>query len=255
MDGLETFDSPLLADVQIQPDGTLKPSGKQNVRFYLKKFLKFKAKPKLDENGVQVLDEKGKPQFEIDSKTGLPFKIAYEENVEMVRVETKGDTNIKDDVADEFIKRQYFRQYKFFKEGRFPDGHPIEDFEFIQAPTILELHLLGIHTIEQVATASDLVCGQLKDQSGYEIRDIAAQWVQINSPQGQSNKAMVLERELLKARQEIEALKSRSPLSDIPRLVEQAPVATEAASEDKFMEIPVKRKGGRPRKNTTNIEG
>lgn len=252
MDGLDTFDSPLLADVQINSDGTLKPSGKQNIRFYTKKFLKFKAKPKLDESGVQMKDEKGKPLFEIDPKTGLPFKIAYEENVEMVRVETKGDTNIKDDVADEFIKRQYFRQYKFFKEGRFPDGHPIEDFDFIQAPTILELHLLGIHTIEQIAAASDLVCGQLKDQSGYEIRDIAAQWIQINSPQGQNTKALALERELLQAKREIEALKARSP-RDIPRIVEQAPMAAEV-SEDKFMEIPVKRKGGRPKKNV-QIEG
>jgi len=252
MDGLDTFDSPLLADVQINSDGTLKPSGKQNIRFYTKKFLKFKAKPKLDESGVQMKDEKGKPLFEIDPKTGLPFKIAYEENVEMVRVETKGDTNIKDDVADEFIKRQYFRQYKFFKEGRFPDGHPIEDFDFIQAPTILELHLLGIHTIEQIAAASDLVCGQLKDQSGYEIRDIAAQWIQINSPQGQNTKALALERELLQAKREIESLKARSP-RDIPRIVEQAPMAAEV-SEDKFMEIPVKRKGGRPKKNV-QIEG
>jgi len=252
MDGLDTFDSPLLADVQINSDGTLKPSGKQNIRFYTKKFLKFKAKPKLDENGVQMKDDKGKLLFEVDPKTGLPFKIAYEENVEMVRVETKGDTNIKDDVADEFIKRQYFRQYKFFKEGRFPDGHPIEDFDFIQAPTILELHLLGIHTIEQIAAASDLVCGQLKDQSGYEIRDIAAQWIQINSPQGQNTKALALERELLQAKREIEALKARSP-RDIPRIVEQAPMAAEV-SEDKFMEIPVKRKGGRPKKNV-QIEG
>lgn len=253
MDGLDTFDSPLLADVQINSDGTLKPSGKQNIRFYTKKFLKFRAKPKLDESGVQMKDEKGKPLFEIDPKTGLPFKIAYEENVEMVRVETKGDTNIKDDVADEFIKRQYFRQYKFFKEGRFPDGHPIEDFDFIQAPTILELHLLGIHTIEQIAAASDLVCGQLKDQSGYEIRDIAAQWIQINSPQGQNTKALALERELLQAKREIEALKARSP-RDIPRIVEQMPVAASEVSEDKFMEIPVKRKGGRPKKNV-QIEG
>ena len=122
----------------------------------------------------------------------------------------------------------------------------------MQAPTILELHLLGIHTIEQIAAASDLVCGQLKDQSGYEIRDIAAQWIQINSPQGQNTKALALERELLQAKREIEALKARSP-RDIPRIVEQAPMAAEV-SEDKFMEIPVKRKGGRPKKNV-QIEG
>lgn len=253
---IETFESPLLADVQFNEDGSLKASGKQNIRFYNKKVLKFRAKPKLDAAGNPVKDEKGKIVFDIDPKTGLPFKEAFEDTVEMVRVETKGDTNIKDDVADEFSKRQFYRQYKFFREGKIPDGHPIEDFDFIQAPTLMELHMLGIHVIEQLAVTSDLVCEQIKDQSGFELRDIAAQWVRINSPDGQATKASALERQLIEAKREIENLKngngSRTP---IRRIVEE-PIA--ALPVEETMEITprdLQKKRGRPSKASTLTEG
>jgi hypothetical protein len=209
---MQTFDSPLLADVQFNQDGSLKQSGKQNVKFYNKKVLAFKAKPLLDENGVQAKDEKGKPLFEIDPKTGIPAKIAYEKVVEMVRVETKGDTNIKDDIADDLAKAQFYRQYKHFREGKIPDGNPIEDFDFLQGQTVTELHLMGVHVIQQVAQMSDLECERLRDQSGYEVRDIAAQWVRINSPQGQAGKASRLEVELEQTKRklaELEAAVSR----------------------------------------------
>jgi hypothetical protein len=208
MENVETFGSPLLSDVAFEQDGTLKQTGKQNIKFYNRKRLSFRAKPLLDENGVQLLDEKGKPRFVMDSKTGLPAKEAFEEMVEMVRVETKGDTNIIDDVADEFRKRQFYRQYKFFREGKIPDGNPIEDFDFLQSATIMELHMLGIHVIQQVALMSDLECERLKDQSGFEIRDIAAQWVKINSPQGQAGKASRLELEVEKLKRELADVKS-----------------------------------------------
>lgn len=188
---IETFGNPILSDVSFNQDGSLRQSGKQNVKFYPKKRLSFKAKR--DETGELV----------IDKKTGLPFKEAFEEVVEMVRIETRGDTNIIDDVAKEIHKRQFYRQYKFFRDGKIPDGNPIENFDFIQSPTMMELHMLGIHTIEQVADMNELECEQLKDQSGYEIRDIAAQWIRINSPQGQGLKASKLELENAKLKREL----------------------------------------------------
>lgn len=261
---IETFESPLLADVQINADGTLKQSGKQNVRFYNKKRLSFRARPlwvKQDDgtiatypNGkpVRALDEKGKPAFEIDPKTGIPFKDAFEEVVEMVRVETKGDTNIKEDVADAMIKRQFNRQYKYFRSGKIPDGHSIEDFEFLQPPTILELHMFGIHTLEQVAEMDEVACEQIKDQSGFEIRDIAKQWLRINSPDGLSNKA---------DRMELENARLKSELADMRagnrrRVISAEPVLTpdsEAVQSDEAPTIEItpdqlKRGPGRPRK-------
>lgn len=266
MDGIDTFESPLLADVQINSDGTLKQSGKQNVRFYNKKRLAFRARPlwvKQDDgsylldakgNRIQAKDERGKPLFEIDPKTGIPFKDAYEEIVEMVRVETKGDTNIKEDVADAFIKRQFHRQYKYFRDGKIPDGHSIEEFEFLQPGTILELHMFGIHTLEQVAEMEEVICEQIKDQSGYEIRDIARQWLRINSPDGLANKADRMELENARLKREVEALKAQQR-GGRPRLVDQAPdPAFEEVSQVSSVETmelspeQLKRGPGRPRK-------
>jgi len=264
MDG-ELFENPLLADVQINSDGSLKQTGKQNVRFYNKKRLAFKARPlwvRRDDgsvathaNGqpVRALDEKGKPAFEIDPKTGIPFKDAYEEIVEMIRVETKGDTNIKEDIADNFAKRQFHRQYKFFREGKIPDGHSIEDFDFLQPSTITELHMFGIHTLEQVAEMDEVECEQIKDQSGYEIRDIAKQWLRINSPDGLSGKADRMELENTRLKRELEALKSkvRGSRRQEMQAAEQSldveipdePTATMEISPDQLRRTP-----GRPRK-------
>lgn len=261
MDGIDTFESPLLADVEINSDGTLKQSGKQNIKFYNKKRLAFKARPLwvkqddgtivLDARGkpLQAKDEKGKAAFEIDPKTGIPFKDASEEVVEMIRVETRGDTNIKEDIADSFSKRQFNRQYKFFRDGRIPDGHSIEDFEFIQPQTLTELHMFGIHTLEQVAEMDEVSCEQIKDQSGFEVRDIARQWLKINSPQGQAGKADRMELEVVRLKRELEALKAngrRTRLVDVPALEDEP--ETEDVPTMELSPEDFKRGPGRPRK-------
>lgn len=248
--GIETFGNALLKDVEFNQDGTLKQSGKQNVKFYNKRRLNFRARPKLDDSGKQMKDEKGKPLFEIDPKTGVPYKDAFEEVVEMVRIETRGDTNIVDDIADDFRKRQYYRQYKYFREGKIPDGNPIEDFDFLQPPTITELHMLGVHTIQQVAEMSDLECEQIKDQSGYEIRDIAAQWVKISSPQGQSAKASKLELEVARLRRELEDVKMSGRRGASRQDVQpaQAEVSAEPEKQIETMEVSADALKRRPRK-------
>ena len=266
MDSIETFESPLLSDVQINSDGTLKQSGKQNVKFYNKKRLTFKARPlwvKHDDgtiathaNGkpVRAMDEKGKPAFEIDPKTGIPFKDAFEEVVLMIRVETKGDTNIKEDVANAMDKMQHNRQYRYFMSGKIPDGHSIEDFEFMQPQTIMELHMFGVHTLEQVAEMDEVTCEQIKDQSGYELRDIAQQWLKINSPQGQAGKADRMELENARLKREIADLKgknrtTRHMIQDVERATEEAPQIQVPDTE--VMELTpeqIKNRAGRPRK-------
>jgi hypothetical protein len=223
---METFGSPVLADVAFNDDGTLKNSGKQNVKFYNKKRLAFKAKR--DESGTLI----------IDPKTGIPAKEAFEEVVEFIRVETKGDTNIIDDVATDFHKRQFYRQYKFFREGKIPDGNPIEDFDFLQPSTVMELHMLGIHVLQQAAEMTELECDQLKDQSGYEVRDLAAQWIRINSPQGQASKASKLELENAKLRRELEDARASkgarfsSPVAEMAIEEVSEPIATMEVSPE-----------------------
>lgn len=263
MENIETFDSPLLSDVQINSDGTLKKSGKQNVKFYRKKVLSFKARPlwvrhddgeiSKDAKGksIQAKDEKGKLLFEIDSRTGLPFTDAYEEIKEYVRVETRGDTNIKDDVAKPLDQMQHNRQYRAFREGKIPDGHSIEDFEFLQPQTIMELHMYGIHTLEQCVDMDDLTCEQIKDQSGYWVREIAQQWLQLNSPNGFKAKADRMELENARLKAEIESLKMKRRGT---RLVETKDPVIESLSEPEVVPVmeltpeEFKNRRGRPRK-------
>ena len=198
--GIDTFESDLLNDVKFNDDGSLKLSGKQNVKFYNKKRMSYKAKPLLNDDGTQVFDARGKPVFDIDPKTGIPYKIAFEEMVEMVRVETRGDTNIVDDIADDLRKAQYYPQYKHFRSGTIPEGTSIDSAEWLYPQTIMELRLMGLHVIEQLALMSEVECERLRDQSGFEVRDLAAQWVRINSSSGQAARAerLALEVERLK---------------------------------------------------------
>jgi hypothetical protein len=249
MEQIETFGSTLLQDVAFNEDGSLKQSGKQNVKFYNKKRLAFRARPKLDADGKQVLDKNDKPVFLIDPKTGTPFKDAYEGMVVMVRIETRGDTNIIDDIADDLRKKQYYRHYKFFREGKVPDGNPIEDFDFLQPSTVMELHMLGIHVLQQVAVMSDIECEQLKDQSGFEVRDIAAKWVKINSPQGQAGKATRLELENAQLKRQLEEARSAGNAGR-RRLVEQEVAAPDEPIETLEMSPEDLAKGpkGRTRK-------
>ncbi len=264
MDNIETFESPLLSDVQINSDGTLKKSGKQNVKFYRTKRLNFKARPlyvKDDEGNIvkhangkqmQAKDEKGKPMFEIDPRTGVPFKDAFEEVVVKVRVETKGDTNIKDDIANAMDKMQHNRQYRYFMEGKIPDGHSIEDFEFLQPQTIMELHMYGIHTLEMVAEMDDLACERIQDQSGFEVRDIAKQWLKINSPDAQKDKADRMELEVARLKAEVSSLKSQRKGARSVEIAEalegaaevvETPIPTMELTPDEF-----KNRSKRPRK-------
>ena len=198
--GIDTFESDLLNDVKFNDDGSLKLSGKQNIKFYNKKRMAYKAKPLLNDDGTQVFDARGKPVFDIDPKTGIPYKIAFEEMVEMVRVETRGDTNIIDDIADDLRKAQYYPQYKHFRSGTIPEGTSIDSAEWLYPQTIMELRLMGLHVIEQLALMTEVECERLRDQSGFEVRDLAAQWVRINSSSGQAGRAdrLALEVERLK---------------------------------------------------------
>lgn len=228
---METYGNPILEDVQLDDNGKLKNTGKQNIKFYWKKFLDFKARPLLDEDGNQVYEinertKKRVPLFDIDPQTGAPFKDAFENKRLMLRIETKGDTNIKDDFANKLDQHLHKRQYMFFMQGKVPTGHPIEDFEFIQPAVLMELKLLGIHVLEEVACMEDLECEQVTGQSGYELRDIAKQWVTINSPQGINQANTKLEKENAELRAQLELAKMGRVKGIKPVSLEQEVEAT-----------------------------
>lgn len=232
MSAINTFESDLLNDVRFNDDGTLKQSGKQNVKFYNKKRMSYRARPKLKEDGSQAFDKDGRPLFLMDTKTGLPYKDAYEEMVEMVRIETRGDTNIVDDIADDLRKAQFYPQYKFFREGKIPDGTNIDQVDFLYPQTIMELRLMGIHVIEQAALMTDLECDRLRDQSGYEVRDLASQWVRINSASGQAGRADRLALEVERLKREL------ADSQNIGSAKARMQMIQEAATENAKVETP-----------------
>ena len=233
---MESFGAPTLEDVQINSDGTMKNTGKQNVKFYPVTRLAYRARRNQDGS------------LAMNPKTGLPHKDAYEETVEFVRIETKGDTNIIDQPANDFHKRQFLRQYTAFFKNTALTGTPIESADFLQSPTILELHMLGVHTIEQIADMDDLICAQIKDQSGFEVREIAQQWVKITSPQGRTVEITNLNVRIADLQRQLDEAKSgkaRFTSSVLPEVslpvVEETPIAT--------MELtPEQLNKGRPRK-------
>lgn len=232
MSQIETFESDLLNDVKFNDDGSLKQSGKQNIRFYNKKRMAYRARPKLDKEGNQVLDKNDNPVFLIDKKTGLPFKDAFDEMVEMCRIETRGDTNIIDDIATPLRIRQFWPQYQAFRGGKIPSGTSIDDADFLYPQTIMELRLMGFHVIEQVALMEDLECDNLKDQSGYEVRDLASQWVRLNSADGQAGKADRLALEVERLKRELADAKASGSAKARLEMIR------EAATKDKEKEVP-----------------
>lgn len=249
--GIDTFESDLLNDVKFNDDGSLKLSGKQNVKFYNKKRMSYKAKPLL-KDGVQVFDKMGKPVFDIDPKTGIPFKIAFEEMVEMVRVETRGDTNIIDDIADDLRKAQFYPQYKYFREGKNPEGTSIDTAEWLYPQTVMELRLMGLHVIEQLALMTEVECERLRDQSGFEIRDLAAQWVRINSTSGQAGRAdrLALEVERLK-RELADSQAQGAGRARLQMIQEEALKNIEPEVQERTIEMPLdelKKGRGRPKR-------
>ncbi|CAB4151337.1 hypothetical protein UFOVP591_12 [uncultured Caudovirales phage] len=133
-------------------------SNRQFVRFYSKKISKLIA-----------------TKVRIDEKTGSTTVLEtkpVEETQEFVEIITPGDKNTVDQPAQLFHKREHFRQYQAFRDGRTtPLGQSVEDCQFISQSVALELKYLGCHTVEQLADASDALAGQIPD--GFSLREFA----------------------------------------------------------------------------------
>ena len=230
---LPTFDSPTLEGTLVD-DGnggvTMKGRHRQQVKFYLKRQMDFRAKTHAGSSGDGkdvILDSKtGLPV--IDKKTGLPFKETFQKETLMVIIDTPGDKNKIDCVATDYHKREFYRQYEYFRKGKgIPEGYSIDDCEWIQPSTLTELHYYGIHVVEQLAVCTDLICEQVPEV--WELREFANDWLKINSPDGQKAKNIELQSKLDEANATIEDLKSRIVGADgKPMRLNKAPVVREA---------------------------
>ena len=150
---------------------------------------------------------------------------------EFVEIITPGDKNTVDDFAQDFHRREHWRQYKAFRDGKSaPIGIPIEECSFIAPSVLTELKYLGVHTVEQLADASDVLCGRAPN--GFDLREYARAVVKASVDSKSLGQVNLLKDELEKAQKMIAELQAQ-----------MTEVKTETAE--------IKRSPGRPKKSET----
>lgn len=165
----------------IQDGERLRGSNRQYVRFYKKKDFEIHA-----------------DKVKINEKTGDTRVIstkAVEVEKEMVHVVTPGDKNVYDGEAQDFHKREFWRQYSAYRSGQTaPLGSSVDDANFISPQIATELKYHGCHTVEQLAEASDILCGNLPN--GWELREFARQYCKVQNENKSLGQVNVLKAEL-----------------------------------------------------------
>lgn len=150
---------------------------------------------------------------------------------EMVEIITPGDKNTVDDFAQDFHKREHWNAYKNFRNGNVaPMGQSVDEANFITPPIATELRYLGVHTVEQLADAADILCERVPN--GWELREFARAVVKANAEQGSNQQALILQAELAEAKKMIAELQGQM----------QGVLHSEKQEEAEF------RRSGRPRK-------
>jgi hypothetical protein len=199
LSSIPTFGSPVLEGEfdmnSFEPGKPLRGSSKrQFVKFYNYTF-------------TEVYTTKAK----INEKTGNSVPVETDVRTvtkEMIEVVTPGDPNVINEFATDWHRRFFFKQYRAFREGKTaPIGLPIEEAQFISTHIATELKYLGCHTVEQLADASDLLCGNLP--SGYELREYARSYCKAQIQNKSSPQVITLSNELDKLRAEIAQMKAQ----------------------------------------------
>lgn len=150
---LEGFDTSQVVEGQ-----RIKGSARQYVRFYNKRVTEVVA-----------------TEVETNPRTGevkVKKREPKDKVVEFVQIITPGDKNEVDQPAEDWHRREFWPQYKAFRDGKTaPIGMPIEEANFVSSNVTTELKYLGVHTVEQLADASDYLCNQVPN--GWEMREFA----------------------------------------------------------------------------------
>lgn len=211
---------------QVTPGQRLRGINRQMVRFYKKKF------PQVYATEVKVNEKTGSTQV---LKTGI-----REVEREMVLIVTPGDTNTVEDFAEDYHRREHWGVYKAFRDGRgAPIGMPLEEATFISSNLATELKYLGVHTVEQLADSSDVLCNQVGD--GWNLREFARATVKANMDNKQLAQVNALRNELDEAKKMISEMRSQ---------MSQGPAVT--SSEDVSNSSEIRRGPGRPKKIITD---
>lgn len=211
---IQTWGSPSLEglDLSSVADGQrMRGINRQYVRFYRRKFF--------EPYSVRV--EKG-PRAPNGTISETIREVGMREvEREMVFIKTPGSTNEIDCPAEEFHRREHWRHYKAFRDGTAePLGTPVDSAEFISQPVATELKYLGCQTVEQLADASDLLCGRIPN--GWEMREYARQYCKISAQNTNSQQIQVMATELAEAKRLIAELSEKvqgagAPKQDSPK--------------------------------------
>lgn len=228
---LEGFDTDNIQDGQ-----RIRGTGRQYVRFYNKKYIQpYATKVKVNPatGATQVL-EMGTREVER----------------EFVEIVTPGDKNTVDDFAEDFHKREHWKHYKAFRDGRSaPIGTPIEQCSFINQSIATELLYLGVHTQEQMADASDELCNRVAN--GWELREFCRAVVKADMDNKSLGQVNALKLEMTKM-QEL-ATKQAEMIDELKKQIGN----TQPTIIERIVEVPAapKNKGGRPKKTQeTTVE-
>ena len=151
---------------------------------------------------------------------GKPAEVIESER-EFVKIVTPGDKNIVEDFAQDFHKREHWKHYNAFRQGAGdPIGKSIDECPYVSSAIALELKFHQVHTEEQLADASDHLCGLIPN--GYELREFAR--AEIQTAAKDSNKAEV---NLLKAQLE----QSNGILAEMQRQIEELRKSAESNTD------------------------
>lgn len=195
--GIPSFGAPTLEGFDtsnIVPGQRIGGINRQYVRFYKK-----------------TVNEIHADKVSVNPKTGevkiLTTKVVPVER-EYVHIKTPGDKNEVDDFAQPFHKKEHWAAYTAFREGRTaPMGVPLDECSFISPNIAIELKVMGVHVLEQLADASDHLCNHVAN--GWELREYARAMVKVNSDSKSSAELISVKGELAKAQEMIAAMQSQ----------------------------------------------
>lgn len=201
-------------------------SNRQFVQFYNHKFLEVYAK-----------------EVHINERTGESRVIKWDKREvekEKVKIINPGDKNVIDAYAQDFHRRDFWQQYKNFRDGKnVIMGTPIDECSFVSSHIATELRYLGCYSLEQLADASDLLCDRIPN--GYELREYAKALVQAGKDNKDLAQVNALKNELEKSQGMIAQMQA-----EMETLKKFIVIPTQPAPQP-IVEAP-KNKGGRPKK-------
>lgn len=191
---IPSWGSPTLENIDFENAQTgvrLVGKGRQYVRFYKKKFAQ-----------VYATDVQINP---ITGSTKVLATATRDVEKEFVEIITPGDKNSYDDVAEEYHKREFWKQYKAFRNNEgVPQGKDLDHCTYVPTATATELKYRGCYTEEQLADASDLLVGMVAN--GWDLREFAKAMVKADRENKTVGEVGHLKGELVKAQSTITQL-------------------------------------------------